>query len=572
MSLVKADEGRALILLAGFSLASAAHAAGTPAARRADLVLLGGRIYTMGAPARAQALAVRRGKIAFVGSDEGARAWVGPDTRVVPLEGRGVLPGFIDSHVHPVAGGEEMGECVLAGPGTAQGTLERVRACALARPQGWLRGGGWDLTLFPEGNPSKSGLDALAPERPVYLESTDGHSAWVNSKALALAGIAKGTPDPPKGRIERDASGEPSGTLREDAMGLVSRLLPEYTLSEAAAGLRRALDMAARFGITTLHEAAADEGMLAAYAELARLGELSARVNASFEIGPSSGAAGARTLAALRRRYQGGLLRVTGAKVFADGVLEARTAAMLEPYADRGGLGISNWDPEELADTAAALDRLGFQLHVHAIGDRAVRMSLDAVAQARARNGPGGPPHHLAHVELIDPSDLPRFKALRVVADFQPLWSQRDAYIASLTEPGLGPERSGRLYPLGDAFRAGAPLACGSDWSVTSMNPWEAIQVGLTRRGLDDGPGPAWLPAQTLDLDALLRCYTTGGAYANLQEGLTGSLEPGLAADLIVLDKDPYATPPQELGSIRVLETYLEGRRVFPKDLPAVPR
>ncbi|MEK7744343.1 MAG: amidohydrolase, partial [Elusimicrobiota bacterium] len=530
---------RISLLLASLCLAGASSGAQTPAEREADLAFTGGRVHTMGTPAIVSALAVRRGKIAFTGSDEEVRSWIGPRTTVVPLKGRAVLPGFIDSHVHPIAGGIELGECPLGAAGTPEELLELVRICGRKKAEGWVRGSGWDLTLFAEGNPSKSLLDSLLPGRPVYLEASDGHSAWANSKALSLAGLTRTASDPPNGRVEREASGEPSGVLREDAMELVSRLLPEYTLAESTAGLRRALDMAARLGITTLHEAAADESMLAAYADLDRRGELSARINASFELRPSSGVLGARALPGLRRRYQGKLLRLTGAKVFVDGVLEARTAALLEPYADRGGLGTAGWDSRELADTAAALDREGFQLHAHAIGDRAVRMSLDAVAEARKRNGPGGPPHHLAHLELIDPADLPRFKGLRVMADFQPFWANRDPYITSLTEPGLGSERSGRLYPLGDAFRAGAPLACGSDWSVSSMNPWEAIQVGLNRRGVEEGAGPAWLPAQALDLDTLLRCYTTGGAAANLQETLTGRLEPGFAADLIVLDKDP---------------------------------
>lgn len=531
----------------------------------ADLVLAGGRVYTMAGPERFEGLAVRQGKIVFVGSEEGARDWIGAGTRVVELKGKTVLPGFHDSHVHPVTGGIELGDCDLNGLDTAEKVLEKVRLCAKETPSGWIRGGGWDLPLFPDSNPSKALLDAIAPDRPVYLTAADGHTAWVNSKALSMARIVKETADPAHGRIERDAFREPSGALREEAMTLVSALLPPKSAQDTLEGGRRALARAASLGITTLHEAAADEAILEAYAELERRGELTARINAAFELKPSSGVWGAAAADSLRPRYQGKLLRLIGGKIFADGVLEARTAAVLEPYADRGGLGTANWDPSELADTAAALDRRGLQFHVHAIGDRAVRMALDAVEEARRRNGPGGPPHQLAHLELIDPADLPRFKELNVVADFQPLWAYRDHYIIDLTEPGMGPQRSARLYPLGDVLRAGAALACGSDWSVSSMNPWEAIQVGVTRRGLAEGPGPAWLAPQVAPLDALLRCYTTGGAYVNLQDKVTGSLEPGKAADLIVLERDPYEIPADQLGLIKVQETYLEGRRVHPR-------
>jgi hypothetical protein len=303
-----------------------------------------------------EALALRGGKIVYAGAD--ARALVGPGTRVVDLGGRTILPGFIDSHIHPLTSGVALGECSLSGLETVEKVLEKIRLCAKDAPAGWIRGGGWELPLFPDSNPGKALLDDIVPDRPVYLDSSDGHSAWVNSKALEAAGITEATPDPPGGRIERDSStGEPSGVLREEAMALVEGLLPEHSREELLEGARRALRMAARFGITTLYEASADEESLGAYAELERRGQLTARINAAFTLEPSSGIP---DLEGLRERYQGKLLRLTGGKVFADGVMETRTAAMLEPYADRGGLGTALWSQGALNDAAAALDRRGF--------------------------------------------------------------------------------------------------------------------------------------------------------------------------------------------------------------------
>lgn len=552
-------------LLAAAAL-SAAGCASLGKAPPAELVLTGGSVYTLAEPRKVEALAVRGGRVVFAGDAAGAARRIGAGTSVVELAGRAVLPGFHDCHTHPAAGGVELGECDLNHAALAD-MPGRLRRCAEEAPEGWLRGGGWALTLFGEPGPHKSVLDAAVPDRPAYFTAADGHSAWVNSKALELAGITRDTVDPEDGRIEREpGTGEPTGTLREGAMELVGKLLPPYAPEQAQAGLKRGLHLAARLGITTFYEAAAEPWMLEAYEALDRAGSLTARVNVSVALAPAKGAAQAAEIAALRERLASPRLRVLGGKAFADGVLEARTAALLEPYADKGGLGGANWEPGVLADAAAALEERGLSLHVHAIGDRAVRMALDAFAEARRRNGPGDRRHQIAHLELIDPADLPRFRELGVTACFQPLWAQADEYITKLTEPGLGPERSRRLYPLASAARAGARLACGSDWSVSSMSPLEGMQVGATRRGIDAGPGPAWLPEERLSAAELARCYTSGGAYAVRQEALTGTLEPGKAADLVVLDQDPFLALPEELGAIGVHSTYLDGRLIYLRD------
>jgi predicted amidohydrolase YtcJ len=536
---------------------------------RADLVLANARIETMDAARSvAAAAAIRDGRFVFVGEADGLPPFVGPATRVVDLAGRTVLPGFHDSHVHPVSGGVELQLCDLNGSADAAELERRLRGCVERlgdRP--WLTGGGWDLTLLPGGIGDRGTLDALLPDRPAFLTSADGHSAWVNSKALALAGVDASTSDPQGGRIERDAAGAPVGTLRESAADLVGRLVPPTTDAERLAGLRRAVAMAHRFGITALHEASAGPESIAAYDALDGAGELDLHVTVSQHLGPEDPPQALAELVRRRARAHGPHVAVSAVKLFADGVIEGGTAALLEPYVGRPGSGIPNWSAERLRATVVALDREGFQVHIHAIGDRAIRESLDALAAAARENPARDRRPLLAHVQLIDPAEIPRFRALGVVAAIQSLWAYADPYITDLTEPYLGPERSRWLYPFGSLARAGAPLAAGSDWSVSSMNPWEAIEVALTRRAPDESAaGPAWIPEERLDLASMLTAYTIGGAHAAFRERQTGSIEPGKSADLVVLDRDPYLTPPPELSEVTVLWTLFEGREVHRAD------
>jgi predicted amidohydrolase YtcJ len=387
----------------------------------------------------------------------------------------------------------------------------------------------------------------------------------VNSRALALAGVTKDTADPAGGRIERDPkTGEPTGTLRESAAGLVEKLVPELGLEDYIEGLRAGLRLANRFGIASIIEASAGEKILDAYAALDRSAELSVRVLASLHVDTDKGTTEVERLVKLRDAYRGARLKSTAAKIFADGVMEPHTAALLEPYIDRpGDRGTPLLEPEAFNTLAVALDAAGFQIHVHAIGDRAVRMTLDAFEAAGRANGFRDLRHHIVHLELIDPADIPRFKALGVTANFQPLWAYADPYITELTLPILGPSRSRWLYPIGSVTRTGAVIAGGSDWSVSSMNPLEAIQVAMTRRGPDDPPGDAWIPEERVDLETMLRAYTINGAWLSHDEKARGSLEPGKAADLIVLGRNLFKIPASEIGRVKVLLTLLDGRPVF---------
>lgn len=554
-----------IILLAGVLL-SASCRGGRPAGP-AELILTNGVVYTMDpARPRATAVAVAEGKILYIGEDRGALRLRAEAATVVDLGGKMVLPAFQDSHIHLVTGGIELGLCDLNGLRTKEEVFEKIRAYAAANPDlSWITGGGWDLPVFPQANPRKEDLDALVPDRPAVLSSADGHSAWANSRALALAGVAKDTVDPAGGRIERDpGTGEPAGTLRESAAGLVEKHVPELGPDEYTKGLKAGLQLANRFGIASIIEASAGERILDAYAAMDRSGELSVRVLASLHVDTAKGASEVERLAGLRQAYRGARLKSTAAKIFIDGVMEPHTAALLEPYTDRpGDRGTPLLEPEAYNALTAALDAAGFQIHVHAIGDRAVRMTLDAFEAAGRANGFRDLRHHIAHLELIDPADIPRFKRLGVTANFQALWAYADPYITDLTIPILGPARSRWLYPIGSVAKTGAVIAGGSDWSVSSMNPLEAIQVAMTRRGPDDPPGEAWIPEERVDLETMLRAYTTNGAWLSHDEKTRGSLEPGKAADLIVLDRDLYKVPAREIARAKVLLTLLEGRPVF---------
>jgi len=536
----------------------------------ADMVLRHGAVYPLARDsASAEALAVRDGRIVFVGSDREVEAYIGRGTVVLDARGGMVLPGFRDTHAHP-RGGIQLGECTLDGLRTRQEVLDSVRRYSAAHPEApWIRGSGWQLPVFPEANPRKEWLDEVVPDRPVYLRAADGHSAWVNSRALGLAGITRETRDPPNGRIERDSRGEPTGTLRESAMELVTRILPPRTDEEVRTGLLRAVAMANQLGITALYDASAGPEMLEGFAGLDSAGLLTARVVAAIAVDPEGGLAQVDSLRAWRGRHRGGGGRYfspRAAKLFVDGVIEAKTAALLAPYVGDDSRGEPNFAPARLDTLVAALDAAGFQIHAHAIGDRAVRMTLDALAFARRLNGPRDARPIISHLELIDSVDVPRFAELGVIPSFQPLWAYRDEYITRLTEPVLGPERSRWLYPIGAVVRTGAHLAVGSDWPVTSMNPLEAIQVAVTRRGLSEPAGPAWLPEHAVDLATILEAYTLGGAYATGEEASAGTLEIGKAADFIVLDRDLYRIPVTEIHRARVLLTVLDGREVWRAD------
>jgi predicted amidohydrolase YtcJ len=535
--------------------------------RTAELILRHGAIYTMDA-ARSwvESVAVANGRIVFAGPDAGVTRLAGPSTKIVELGGRMVLPAFHDSHVHLMEGGVDMSLCNVKSVVTPQEVLAEIHKFAAAHPdRPWVTGSGWDLPVFPEANPRKEQLDEAVGNRPAYIESADGHSGWANSKALALAGITKDTPDPTGGRIERDAvTKQPTGTLRESARELVTGKIPPATAEENAAGLKRAVQFANSLGIVSVQEADSSDEILNAYWALDTRGQLTVRTVAALRTDPRRGDEQVAGLIERRTRFSGKRMRATAVKIFADGVIESGTAALIGPYLNRGGSrGELNFEPDRLTKFVTHLDLEGFQVHIHAIGDRAIRVSLDAHEVAQRTNGRRDARHHIAHLELIEPQDIPRFRDLGVIANFQPLWAFADPYVRDLTLGPLGPERSRWLYPMASVLKTGAAMAAGSDWPVTSLNPIEAIQVAVTRRGPTEPDGPAWIPEEKVDLPAILAAYTINGAYLNHEEKETGSIEVGKAADLIVLDRDLFKIPREKIHEAKVVWTLLEGQEVF---------
>lgn len=543
----------------------------------ADLVFRGGEVFTPDSPRpRAQAVAVRDGRIVAVGGAE-VEDLIGPRTEIVDLGGRLLVPGFQDAHVHPVWGGLDMLRCDLSQAATAEEYLATIARYARSRPDdAWVLGGGWQMSAFPGGTPTAAALDAVVADRPAFFPNRDGHGAWVNSRALQLAGIDRDTPDPGDGRIERDAAGNPTGTLHEGAMSLVNRLLPPEPPERLVEALLVGQRHLHSFGITAWQDAIVatsygDAGdPLPAYLSTAASGALTARVVGALWWDRSRGLEQIDDLVAARAASTVGRFRATTIKIMQDGVAENFTAAMLEPYCDGHGNatandGISFVEPGLLREAAARLDALGFQLHFHAIGDRAVRECLDAVEAARAANGPSGNRHHISHIQVVHPDDIPRFRALDVTANMQMLWAALEPQMVDLTLPFLGEPRSSWQYPFGDLLRSGAALAAGSDWSVSSPNPLAAIHVAVNRRSAPsewEGDYAPFLPEQALDLQTALTAYTAGSARVNGFDD-TGSIRVGALADLALLDRDPFGAPPEEIGLTEVLGTWVGGRRVY---------
>lgn len=535
---------------------------------KASLLLKNGQIYTMAAARnKVQAVAISGEYIIFAGTNQEAEAYIGKQTQVIDLQNRMVLPGFTDGHIHPISGGTRLMNCDLTDLRTKEEVLEKLRTYVQQNPdKEWIIGGGLWLPAIDNGRPSTKTLDGITTDIPIYITSADGHSAWVNSKALEIGKVEASTQDPINGIIERDQAGNPLGTLRESAMGLVSKYIPPATLKEKQQAIAIAVKLANQYGITSWIDAAVGEETILAYLALEQEAKLSLDVDLSITARVIKEEEAVPEVVALYEKYMAASQKIDlkSTKLFIDGVIEGKTAALFDNYVGESHSGLAYLEAAPYNKMVAAFDKAGFQVHVHACGDKGVSMTLDAFDFARQQNGERDARHHIVHMQLMAAKDIGRFRALDVVANIQPLWATpEDTYISELTIPVLGPERTEWIYPFGAIAKSGAVLAHGSDWPVTTMNPFHAIQVAVTRRGPDEIERPAWTPQHVMDLYTVLNGYTQGGAYLTRSEHESGSIETGKRAHLIVLDQDLFAIPSTQIHQTKVLLTLYSGKPVY---------
>lgn len=526
-------------------------------------VFVNGKVFTADAARSwARAVAVADGRIVAVGHEaDVAEHFAGSE--VVDLAGRLLTPGFTDAHVHPHHGGEKLLGCNLLDVKDGPGAIRAVAAFSQANPGGWIKGGGWSQDWFERGCPSALELDGAVSDRPVLLTNRDGHGAWANTLALHLAGITASTPDPDDGRIERLADGSPQGTLHEGAMDLVLAIMPTATAAENDAALRAGQDHLLSFGITGWMDAWVDEPLHKAYRRLASGGGLVGSVDGAIWWDRAGSLDQLERLRQWRHESAPGY-RPNTVKLMLDGVVENFTASMLEPYEQVGGTGIDMITPEALKEIVPALDAAGFRCHFHAIGDAAVRSALDSVEMARITNGWSSLRHSISHIQVVHPDDISRFHRLGVMANAQPLWACEDGYQEELTRPFLGAERSGWQYPFGALVSAGATLVGGSDWSVSTCDVMEQIEVAVTRQPAHGDEFPPMNPEQRLDPVTALAAYTAGSAWHNYEDGRRGVLAVGNVADLVVLDSDPFIE--SAFSDASVERVMVGGRWVYEKE------
>jgi len=534
-----------------------------------DLVVLNGRVYTGGAGgAFAEALAIRGNTVLKVGTNRQIKRLVTRGTRTVDAHGGAVIPGFNDAHLHLISGGLGLQQANLLDATTIEEVAATIRAFAQAHPdRPWVLGRGWYYGPFPGGLPTRQQLDAIVADRPAYMRCFDGHTSWANSRALALAGITSETPDPPGGIVVKDPkTGEPTGVLKEAAQDLMAKVLPQWTRDDRLRAVRDAIATAHRLGVTSVQNANGDAEDMALYDELRRKGELRLRIYATMSIDAPLAPGEADRLDAIRRQFQDDpVLKTGGAKLLIDGVVEAHTAVMLEPYANKATTGLANFTREQLEAIVTEMDKRGWQVWIHAIGDGAIRMSLDAFERAAAVNPlpARGRRHRLEHVETIDPADVPRFGRLGAIAVQQPFHGNPSPTQIDVWKTNIGPVRASRGWAQRSIMDAGGRLAMGSDWPVVSLDPRLQINMAVNRTTPEGTPAGGWLPEQRLPIAAAIDAYTSGAAYASFDEQRKGTLAEGMLADVVVLSADIFSLPPARFLDAKVALTIFDGQVVY---------
>lgn len=543
-----------LVLAAGLIALAPAGGSEPPA----DRVFVNGSIWTGAGGPRAQALAVRGNRLTLVGTDAAARALAGPATEVVDLAGRFVAPGFNDAHLHLL----HVETVDLADAADVPEIQRRIADYARAHPEAtWVTGRGWFYGAFPGGMPHKRILDEVVPDRPALMTGYDGHTAWANSKALQAAGITRETPDPPRGAIARDAAGAATGVLKEAAIGLVRKHVPPPSEEEKYRALKRRVAEAASYGLTSVQNASALD--LPVFERVLSEGGLKVRVYSALTFQKDPAVEELARYKALREKHAGPLLKLGAVKGVVDGVVESGTAVMFEPYVVTGGTGLPNWTAEDLNRTAALYDKDGFQIFLHAIGDKAIHMALDAYEHAAKANRTSGRRHRVEHIEVPLLADLPRFKALGVLASTQALFANPDKNTLEVYAVNLGPDRASRAMAFRSLDASGAVQAFGSDYPVFSMEALRGIHAAVMRTTPEGTPAGGWNPRERISAEAALRHFTVDAAYASFDEAIKGTLVAGKLADFVVLSEDIAAGPPDRILKTKVLRTVMDGRDTF---------
>jgi predicted amidohydrolase YtcJ len=557
-------------------LSAAAFAQTHGAVAPADTVITHARIYTVNPKQPwAQAIAIRGERIIAVGSTQEMAAYRGAETKLIDAGGKLLLPGFTDCHIHFLDGSLDLQRVNLEDAKTIAEIQQRVKDFAAAHPdKAWVLGRGWSYAVFGgTALPDKKYLDEIIPDRPVYLESYDGHTWWANSKALRLAGITRQAPDPPGGSFVRDpTTGQPTGAVKEDAAdAVVRRSIPPPTREEKLQALRAGLKEANRVGLVRVHVPGSvsvgvgDLQDVDLLEELRRNGELTVRMYLAYRLEPPAVTTEElQQIEEARRRHRDEWISAGAAKMFLDGVVETHTAAMLAPYSDDPSQsGHLLWEPAEYKRAVAEFDRRGIQVFTHAIGDRAVRLALDAYEEAAKANHSQDARHRIEHIETISAQDIPRFGSLDVIASFQPFHSYPNDDLLNVWAPRVGRERAQRAWALHAVEAAGGVLAFGSDWPIFTLNPWPGVQNALTRQTTDGEPVGGFIAKERISLEDAIKAYTLGAAYAGRREKTEGSLEPGKLADLIVVSQDLFQIEPSEIGKTDVLLTMVGGKVVY---------
>lgn len=540
-----------------------------------DLIVINGQVYAgNGSADLAEAVAVSGNKVVRTGSNREIQRLRRAQTKVVDAKGGAVLPGFDDAHVHLVNGGLSLDQINLLEATTLDQVKESVRLWAEAHPERtWIMGRGWYYQTFNGAMPTRQLLDALVPDRPAYLIAYDGHTGWANTKALKLAGITRHTKAPANGTIVKDPrSGEPTGALKEAAMALMSAAAPQPTEEDRLAAIRAAIEEAHRAGITSAQDAGGLASDLELFDRLRKRGELTLRVYQALRADATLTEEGLKELDRVRAKFGDDPVLKTGAvKLIADGVIESHTAAMLEPYANRASVkGEARFTPEQLNRVVAMLDQHGWQIMSHAIGDAAVRMTLDAYeAAAEANPAPErGRRHRVEHIETIAPDDVARFGKLGVIASMQPVHATPSPTPGDVWSVNIGEERASRGWMWASIAKAGGRLAFGSDWPVMTLDPLKGLHVAVTRTTAEGLPEGGWIPTERLSLRRAIDAYTSGSAWASFDEQRKGKLERDMLADLVILTQPIFSAKAPNLTTVDVAITIADGKVVYRREAP----